>query len=80
MYRTCFSAKLGRIIEASAKPKQTNAQILRNAQNIFRLVELNQDIASADAVLDTRYGGSEYGLPNEGTLEAIRLCARQEAC
>jgi 1-aminocyclopropane-1-carboxylate deaminase len=29
-------------------------------------------------VLDTRYGGPEYGLPSEGTLEAIRLCARQE--
>ena len=29
-------------------------------------------------VLDERYGGPEYGLPNDGTLEAIRLCARQE--
>ena len=31
-----------------------------------------------DVVLDARYGGPEYGLPNDGTLEAIRLCARQE--
>ena len=35
-------------------------------------------ITEKDVVLDTRYGGPEYGLPNEGTLEAIRLCARQE--
>ncbi|MGL6252744.1 MAG: 1-aminocyclopropane-1-carboxylate deaminase, partial [Billgrantia desiderata] len=35
-------------------------------------------IADEDVVLDTRYGGPEYGLPSEGTLEAIRLCARLE--
>ena len=34
--------------------------------------------ADADVVLDERFGGPEYGLPNDGTLEAIRLCARQE--
>jgi 1-aminocyclopropane-1-carboxylate deaminase len=31
-----------------------------------------------DVILDTRFGGPEYGIPNQGTLEAIRLCARQE--
>ncbi len=41
-------------------------------------MELGQEITAEDVVLDTRYGGPEYGLPNEGTLEAIRLCARQE--
>ena len=65
-------------IDASAKPAQTRAQILRIAQNTARLVELDRDITAKDVVLDTRYGGPEYGLPNEGTLEAIRLCARQE--
>lgn len=29
-------------------------------------------------MLDERFGGPEYGLPSDGTLEAIRLCARQE--
>jgi 1-aminocyclopropane-1-carboxylate deaminase len=65
-------------IDASAKPAQTKAQILRIAQNTARLVDLNLDITEKDVVLDARYGGPEYGLPNEGTLEAIRLCARQE--
>ena len=35
-------------------------------------------LADDDVVHDTRYGGPEYGLPNEGTLKVIRLCARQE--
>jgi 1-aminocyclopropane-1-carboxylate deaminase len=65
-------------IDASAKPVQTQAQILRIARHTAELVGLGRDIGDKDVVLDTRYGGPEYGLPNEGTLEAIRLCARQE--
>jgi len=65
-------------IDASAKAAQTHAQILRIAKNTAELVELGRAITEADVVLDTRYGGPEYGLPNAGTLEAIRLCARQE--
>ena len=66
-------------IDASAKPAQTREQILRIARHTAEIVELGRRIESADVVLDERYGGPEYGLPNEGTLEAIRLCARQEA-
>lgn len=66
-------------IDASAKPAQTRAQILRIAQHTAELVELGRPITAADVVLDERYGGPEYGLPNEGTMEAIRLCARTEA-
>lgn len=65
-------------IDASAKPQQTRAQILRIARRTAELVELGRSIDDRDVVLDPRYGGPEYGLPNEGTLEAIRLCARQE--
>ena len=65
-------------IDASAKPAATRAQVLRIARNTAKLVELGQEITDQDVVLDTRYGGPEYGLPSAGTLEAIRLCARQE--
>jgi len=65
-------------IDASAKPVQTREQILRIARNTAERIELGKDIAEGDVVLETGYGGPEYGLPSEGTLEAIRLCARQE--
>ncbi|KKB64182.1 1-aminocyclopropane-1-carboxylate deaminase [Robbsia andropogonis] len=65
-------------IDASAKPERTHEQILRIAKNTAALVDLDQDITADDVVLDTRFGGPEYGLPNEGTLEAIRLCAKLE--
>ena len=65
-------------IDASAKPAATRAQVLRIARNTAKLVELGQEITDQEVVLDTRYGGPEYGLPSADTLEAIRLCARQE--
>ncbi len=65
-------------IDASAKPEQTREQVLRIARSTAQQIELGQEIAEADVVLDARYGGPEYGLPSDGTLEAIRLCARME--
>ena len=65
-------------IDASAKPTQTRAQILRIAQNTADLVELGRPIVEADVVLDERYAYPEYGLPSAETLDAIRLSARLE--
>ncbi|WP_377154487.1 1-aminocyclopropane-1-carboxylate deaminase [Roseateles sp. UC29_93] len=65
-------------IDASARPDKTRAQILRIARHTAEIVELGRSLQDSDVVLDDRYGGPEYGLPNDGTLEAIRLCARQE--
>jgi len=65
-------------IDASAKPEKTKAQILRIARHTAELVELGREIIEDDVVLDTRFAYPEYGLPNEGTLEAIRLCGSLE--
>jgi len=65
-------------IDASAKPEQTRAQILRIAQHTAELVRLGRAITDDDVVLDTRYAHPEYGLPSAETLDAIRLCARLE--
>ncbi|MGA0594957.1 1-aminocyclopropane-1-carboxylate deaminase [Enterovirga sp. CN4-39] len=63
-------------IDASAEPQKTRDQIRRIAQRTADLVELGRDIDDADIVLDTRFAAPEYGVPSEGTLEAIRLSAR----
>lgn len=65
-------------IDASAKPAATHAQILDITKSTTELVELGRELTAEDVILDERFGGPEYGIPNEGTLEAIRLCARQE--
>ena len=65
-------------IDASARPRQTFDQILRIARFTGELVELDRAIGPDDIVLDRRFGGPEHGIPSEGTLDAIRLCARLE--
>jgi 1-aminocyclopropane-1-carboxylate deaminase len=65
-------------IDASATPEKTHAQITRIAKHTGELIGLEQPITEKDVILDTRFAGPAYGLPNEGTLEAIRLCARTE--
>lgn len=65
-------------IDASAKPAETHAQILRIAQRTADMVELGRPIVAQDVVLDERYAYPEYGLPSDETLEAIRLCGRLE--
>jgi 1-aminocyclopropane-1-carboxylate deaminase len=72
--------RAGRVVgvDASAKPEKTHAQIVRIAKQTAELLGLERKVVEKDVVLDTRFGGPAYGLPNEGTLEAIRLCARLE--
>jgi 1-aminocyclopropane-1-carboxylate deaminase len=65
-------------VDASAKPRKTFDQILRIARFTAELVELDRSIEPDDIVLERRFSGPAYGLPSEGTLEAIRLCARLE--
>jgi 1-aminocyclopropane-1-carboxylate deaminase len=73
-----FAARRTFGIDASATPEKTRAQIMRIARHTAEQVDLGRTIDEQDVTLDTRYGGPEYGLPNEGTLEAIRLCAQYE--
>lgn len=65
-------------IDASAKPDETRAQILRIAQNTGKLLDLDREITLDDIELDERYHGGVYGIPDERTLEAMRLVARLE--
>jgi 1-aminocyclopropane-1-carboxylate deaminase len=65
-------------IDASTTPEKTHAQITRIAKHTAELVGLEQPIHENDVILDTRFAGPAYGLPNEGTLDAIRVCARME--
>ncbi|HEX4269468.1 MAG TPA: 1-aminocyclopropane-1-carboxylate deaminase [Steroidobacteraceae bacterium] len=65
-------------IDASATPDKTRAQVLRIARHTAKLIELGRELTEADVLLERGYAGPAYGLPSDGTLDAIRLCARQE--
>jgi 1-aminocyclopropane-1-carboxylate deaminase len=66
-------------IDASAKPAETRAAVLRIARRTAELVGLNRPIEEADVTLDERYAYPEYGIASAETLAAIRLGGRLEA-
>ncbi|MFC5958117.1 1-aminocyclopropane-1-carboxylate deaminase [Streptomyces pratens] len=65
-------------IDASAAPVRTREQIARIAQNTGRLIGVKAELTVDDVELDERYHAGTYGIPDEATLEAMRLAARTE--
>ncbi|WP_154696996.1 1-aminocyclopropane-1-carboxylate deaminase [Lentzea guizhouensis] len=63
-------------IDASAKPAETLAQITRIAHNTAKL--RNTTVSEEDILLDDRFHAGVYGLPDDTTLEAMRLGAQLE--
>jgi len=65
-------------IDGSARPQETHEQVARIARATAKLIGA-RDLRDGEIVLDDRYHAGTYGLPDERTLEAIRLSARLEA-
>lgn len=65
-------------IDASGKPAETREQIRRIATRTAELIDTGRGLDSADVELDERYHAGTYGIPDEQTIEAIKLAARLE--
>jgi 1-aminocyclopropane-1-carboxylate deaminase len=65
-------------IDASAKPKETWDQVARIARNTASLIGLERELADEEILLDERYHAGIYGIPDEPTVDAMRLAARME--
>jgi 1-aminocyclopropane-1-carboxylate deaminase len=65
-------------IDGSAKPAETHEQVARIARNTAELIELGRDLRDDEIVLDDRYHAGTYGIPDDQTIEAIRLAGRLE--
>src|SRR3954471_5387995 len=65
-------------IDGSAKPVQTREQVARIARRTAAMIDVGRDLRDAEIVLDDRYHAGTYGIPDEQTLEAIRLAGRLE--
>ncbi|KAJ7028023.1 putative 1-aminocyclopropane-1-carboxylate deaminase [Mycena alexandri] len=67
-------------IDASAKPTETRAQVLRIAKFTAAKIGLAEgDITDADVILDERYHAGAYGVPDRQTVEAIKYGASMDA-
>ena len=65
-------------IDGSARPAATREQVARIARGTAGLVGLSRQLREEEIVLDDRYHAGTYGIPDERTLEAIRLAGRLE--
>jgi 1-aminocyclopropane-1-carboxylate deaminase len=65
-------------IDASAKPAETREQVARIARATAKLIGVDRELADDEIELDERYHAGTYGIPDEGTLEAIGLAGRLE--
>jgi 1-aminocyclopropane-1-carboxylate deaminase len=66
-------------VDGSAKPRETKEQVTRIAQATAKLIEVGRELRPDELILDDRYHAGTYGIPDERTLDAIRLGARLEA-
>jgi 1-aminocyclopropane-1-carboxylate deaminase len=65
-------------IDGSAKPAETHAQVARIARDTAALIGIGRDLRDDEILLDDRYHAGIYGIPDEATLDAMRLAARTE--
>ncbi|MCX4909719.1 1-aminocyclopropane-1-carboxylate deaminase [Streptomyces sp. NBC_00878] len=65
-------------IDASAAPERTREQVARIARGTGQLIGVERELGERDVELDGRYHAGVYGIPDEATLEAMRLAARTE--
>ncbi|WP_433830415.1 1-aminocyclopropane-1-carboxylate deaminase [Actinoplanes sp. CA-015351] len=65
-------------IDGSAKPVETRDQVARIARATASLIGVERDLTEDEIILDERYHGGVYGIPDTATLDAMKLAARTE--
>ena len=65
-------------IDGSATVEQTWAQIARIARRTAEAIDSGRELEDDEIVLLDEWHAGTYGIPDEKTIEAIRLCARLE--
>ncbi|WP_306210221.1 1-aminocyclopropane-1-carboxylate deaminase [Actinoplanes sp. RD1] len=65
-------------IDGSAKPAETRDQVARIARATAALIGVERELTEEEIVLDDRYHAGTYGIPDEATLDAMKLGARTE--
>jgi 1-aminocyclopropane-1-carboxylate deaminase len=66
-------------IDTAAAPEMTRQAVTKIARATADLIGLKREIRDADVVIEPRYAGPAYGIPDAATIAAIRMAARLEA-
>jgi 1-aminocyclopropane-1-carboxylate deaminase len=65
-------------IDTAADPAMTRRAVTKIAHATAELIGLSTASLDQQIIIDPRFAGPDYGLPDEPTLDAIRLSARLE--
>lgn len=65
-------------IDTAADAAMTRAAVTKIARATAELVGLRKEVPDEAIEIDPRFGGPDYGLPDEATIAAIRLAGRLE--
>jgi 1-aminocyclopropane-1-carboxylate deaminase len=66
-------------IDTACNAEMTRRAVTKIANATAELIGLNAPIRDQDIVIDPRFAGPDYGLPDDQTIAAIRTSARLEA-
>jgi 1-aminocyclopropane-1-carboxylate deaminase len=66
-------------VDTAANEDMTRAAVMKIARATSELVGLDREIGNDDVVIEPRFAGPDYGLPDAGTIAAIRKAAELEA-
>jgi 1-aminocyclopropane-1-carboxylate deaminase len=65
-------------VDTAADAAMTRAAVTKIARATADLIGLNREIRDEDVVVDARFAGPAYGLPDSATIDAIRTAGRLE--
>lgn len=65
-------------IDASATVEKTREQLVRIARRTAEAIGVGRELEHGEILLLDEWHGGRYGVPDEKTIEAVRLCARLE--
>jgi 1-aminocyclopropane-1-carboxylate deaminase len=65
-------------IDTAANVGMTRRAVTKIARDTARMIGLKDEIRDDDVIVDPRFAGPDYGLPDEATIAAIRTAARLE--
>jgi 1-aminocyclopropane-1-carboxylate deaminase len=66
-------------MDTAADTEMTRAAVTKIARATADLIGMNREIRDEDVVIEPRFAGPAYGIPDQSTIDAIRLAARLEA-
>ncbi|QBY50941.1 1-aminocyclopropane-1-carboxylate deaminase [Cupriavidus oxalaticus] len=66
-------------IDTACNEAMTRRAVTKSARQTAELIGIRKPIDDADVIVDPRFAGPDYGLPDDGTIDAIRTAARLEA-